>query len=306
MGDGYYIGREFFTTLPNAVEHVTLYEPEAYNSSRNDISLCHGHDIKIIRPRGEGTFRTSPGAAIDIEPEFGDTAAVQPTLRRVLIDSPVSVGKVSGILTVFNRPISDWDVSIVGTAVDYDSSTPLQLIRTEDMIDSVGSLTIDEFRTVNSFGNPLFYSWFADNTCKVDIGRLLYTKAISWLDYLLVLFLTGGGASKVVTKPILGAIKGGAKIGGGFGAGFGLSSALQDDKSLSNIAKDTAASGAMGAVAGAVISGGIAAASIGGQNLVNRAKKHSQDMKNSLGKYAQGKLESTSKELVKTKRCYLL
>lgn len=112
-------------------------------------------------------------------------------------------------------------------------------------------------------------------------------------------FLTGGGASKVVTKPILGAIKGGAKIGGGFGAGFGLSSALQDDKSLSNIAKDTAASGAMGAVAGAVISGGIAAASIGGQNLVNRAKKHSQNMKNSLGKYAQGKLESTSKELVK-------
>lgn len=176
-GDGFYIGREFFTNIADAVEHITLFEPESYNASRNDISLCHGHDIKIIRPRGQGTYRTAPGAAIDIEPEFGDNVAVEPTLRRVVIDSPVSIGKVSGILTVFNRPISDWDVSIIGSAIDYDSSTPLQLIRTEAMIDSVGSLSIDEFKSINSYGNPVVYSWFADNTCKVNLGRLVHTKA---------------------------------------------------------------------------------------------------------------------------------
>lgn len=176
-GDGFYIGREFFTNIADPVENITLFEPKSYNASRNDISLCHGHDIEIIRPRGEGAFRIAPGAAIDIEPEFGDSVAVQPTLRRVVIDSPVSIGKVSGIMTVFNRPISDWDVSIVGSAIDYDSSNPLNLIRNEDMISSVGSLNIDEFKSVNSFGNPLNYSWFADNTCKVNIGRLVHTKA---------------------------------------------------------------------------------------------------------------------------------
>lgn len=176
-GDGFYIGREFFTNIADPVEFVTLFEPEGYNSSRNDISLCHGHDINIVRPLTSGAGRTAPGAGIDIEPEFGNNVAVEPTLKRVTIESPKSVGKTSGILMAFFRPIGDWDVSVTGCATDYDSATPLQLIRSESAINSQGVLTIDNFKSFNCFGNSMVHNWFADGKCHVDIGSFTHSRA---------------------------------------------------------------------------------------------------------------------------------
>ena len=100
-------------------------------------------------------------------------------------------------------------------------------------------------------------------------------------------------------KEILSSAKMGAKFGGAFGAGMGVSGAMQEDKSIGDIAKEGALSGTVGAIGGAVIGGGISGAIGGTSRLVSKAAKLTPVIQNKVGEVVYNKLNQVSRDLVK-------
>ena len=118
----------------------------------------------------------------------------------------------------------------------------------------------------------------------------------------------GKAASKIPTivKPLLSpaktiaqGAKTGAKIGGTFGTGFGVSGAMQEDKSIGEIAKEGAISGGFGAVGGAVLGGGTSGLTQGAGALTSRVSKLQPIIKEKVGNAVYEKLVKISREITK-------
>jgi len=175
----------------------------------------------------------------------------------------------------------------------------------KDQFERLTGTDYDEARTASAFKDGIqasdIFGESADKTGKQVVGEGLGTGLE------VATFGTFGGASKVPTivKPLtksknfVSGVKEGAKIGGGFGTAFGVSNALEEDKSLGEIAKEGAIGGATGAVGGAVLGGAVSGIGTGTSALLSRASKLLSKGKDKASQVARNKLLSVSRELVK-------
>ena len=102
-----------------------------------------------------------------------------------------------------------------------------------------------------------------------------------------------------VGKDIAKGAKIGAGYGGAFGAGFGVSNAMQEDKSLGDIAKAGLTEGAIGLGAGAVLGGGLSTVARGLSGATAKASKLVAVTKKAVGEKVYSKLVSVSNDLMK-------
>lgn len=94
-GDGIYIGYKWVEPLPKKNKNIEIINAKTYRVSRNGISVCSGDNIRIINPELVETFRCSPKAGIDIEPENSDSNRYH--LDNLYIESPNTIKNDIGI-----------------------------------------------------------------------------------------------------------------------------------------------------------------------------------------------------------------
>ncbi|MDO0946721.1 hypothetical protein [Chromohalobacter israelensis] len=176
-GDGYYVGLDFYEneTLANypylIAQRVTLIEPYSDYCSRSGIALVAGDGIRIVRPINERANRVWNKVGIDIEPEYGDVnSELNPYLRNVVIESPVSRECLSGIKALFNRPIDYCEVSITGCALDFGGQTPFEFIKSADV--GPGFVKVDALWSDSSTAYPFYIGWEAAGNNILSIGEM--------------------------------------------------------------------------------------------------------------------------------------
>ncbi|WP_337879517.1 hypothetical protein [Rheinheimera sp.] len=157
-GDGYYIGLEYWGEKTNHATNITLTAPRSVNAGRNGISLVSGQQINILQPVNEGSPRTGPGAGIDIEFESGNN---QPICSGVVIDSPVSRGRTTGLL-LFNAFTNaqnyavDLDIRITGTALDEGSGVSFAF---NSYTHGNGIVYVNSLKSIGSGETPMYIEW---------------------------------------------------------------------------------------------------------------------------------------------------